>query len=149
MATLNINGKEHTVDADPSMPILWVLRDLLGLTGTKYGCGIGACGACTIHVNGRAAHACKVTLADSAGHEIKTIEGMPEDSPLLRAWAQLNVPSCGFCQPGQIMAAAALLKEHGDLEDEAIVEAMSGNICRCGNYARMVAAIRSAGGAQR
>jgi isoquinoline 1-oxidoreductase alpha subunit len=146
MAALQINGKEHSLDVDPSMPVLWALRDILGLTGTKYGCGIGACGACTIHLAGKAARACQVTVAEAAGREITTIEGLGDNHPLQRAWAQLNVSACGFCQPGQIMAALALLKQQADPLDEAIATAMAGNICRCGTYPRIIAAIRAAVG---
>jgi isoquinoline 1-oxidoreductase alpha subunit len=147
MAALQINGKEHSVEVDPAMPVLWVLRDLLGLTGTKYGCGIGACGACTIHLAGKAALACQVTVADVAGREITTIEGLGDNHPLQHAWTQFSVSACGYCQPGQIMAAAALLKQRTDLQEQAIAQAMSGNICRCGAYARIVTAIRAAAGA--
>jgi len=147
MPALLINGKEHTVDADPDMPILWAIRDIVGLTGTKYGCGTGVCGACTIHLGGKAARACRVSVAEAAGQEITTIEGLPEGHPVQRAWEALNVPSCGFCQPGQIMQAAALLKQRPDPEDQDIVQAMSGNICRCGTYARIIAAVRAAAGA--
>jgi isoquinoline 1-oxidoreductase alpha subunit len=149
MAALLINGRDHSVEADPNMPLLWVLRDLLGLTGTKYGCGIGACGACTIHLGGQAARACQVKLGEAAGREITTIEGLPENHPLHRAWLQFGVPACGFCQPGQIMAAAALLRQRARLEDQDIADAMSGNLCRCGTYARIIAAIRAAAGAGR
>ena len=147
MPALLINGKEHTVDADPDMPILWAIRDIVGLTGTKYGCGTGVCGACTIHLGGKAARACRVSVAEAAGQEITTIEGLPENHPVQRAWEALYVPSCGFCQPGQIMQAAALLKQRPDPEDQDIVQAMSGNICRCGTYARIIAAVRAAAGA--
>jgi isoquinoline 1-oxidoreductase alpha subunit len=149
MPALSINGKEHSVDADPGMPLLWAIRDLAGLTGTKYGCGIGACGACTVHVAGKAVHACKITVGEAAGKEITTIEGIPESHPLVKAFAQLNVPACGFCIPGQIMQAAALIKQKGDLEDADIVDAMRGNICRCGTYSRIIAAVRQAAGVDR
>jgi isoquinoline 1-oxidoreductase alpha subunit len=149
MPALVINGKDHPVDADPNMPLLWVIRDIVGLTGTKYGCGIGACGACTVHLNGKAVRACKVPLSEALGHEVTTIEGLPENHALLRAWAQLNVSACGFCQPGQLMQAAALLRQRSDPEDEEIVQAMNGNLCRCGTYPRIVAAIRAASGASR
>ena len=149
MPALNINGKEHSVDADPGMPLLWAIRDLVGLTGTKYGCGIGACGTCTVHVAGKAVRSCKVTVGDAIAKEITTIEGIPESHPVIKAWAQLNVPACGYCTPGQIMQAVALIRQKPDLEDEEIVEAMTGNICRCGAYARIVAAVRQAAGAQR
>ena len=147
MPALLINGKEHSIDADPNMPVLWAIRDIVGLTGTKYGCGIGACGACTIHLGGKAVRACRVTLAEAGGQEITTIEGLGENHPVQRAWEAHNVPACGFCQPGQIMQAAALLKQHPAPEDQDIVQAMSGNLCRCGTYQRIVAAIRTAAGA--
>jgi isoquinoline 1-oxidoreductase alpha subunit len=149
MPALNINGKEHSVDADPGMPLLWAIRDLAGLTGTKYGCGIGECGACTIHVAGKAVRSCQVTVGDAGGKEITTIEGIPDTNPLIKAFAQLNVPACGYCVPGQIMQAAALIKQKADLEDEEIVQGMSGNVCRCGAYARIIAAVRQAAGVPR
>ncbi len=131
------------------MPLLWVLRDVVGLTGTKFGCGVGACGACTIHLDGEAVRACITSLGDAAGKEVTTIEGISSDGdhPLQRAWAQHNVPQCGYCQPGQIMQAAALLKQTPKPTDAQIVDAMSGNICRCGTYQRIKAAIKSVGGA--
>jgi isoquinoline 1-oxidoreductase subunit alpha len=149
MPALNINGKEHTVDAESGMPLLWAIRDLAGLTGTKYGCGIGECGACTIHVAGKAVRACKVTVGESEGKEITTIEGIPETSAVVKAFAQLNVPACGYCIPGQIMQAVALIRQKPDLEDQEIVDAMTGNVCRCGAYSRIVAAVRQAAGVQR
>ena len=149
MPALNINGKEHLVDADSGMPLLWVIRDLAGLTGTKYGCGVGECGACTVHVAGKPMRSCKVTVGDAVGKDITTIEGIPDSHPLVKAFAQLNVPACGFCIPGQIMQAAALVRQKGDLEDGEIVEAMAGNVCRCGAYARIIAAIRQAAGVER
>jgi isoquinoline 1-oxidoreductase alpha subunit len=149
MPALNINGKEHPVDADPSMPLLWAIRDLAGLTGTKYGCGIGECGACTVHLGGKAVRACKVTVGDAVGREVTTIEGLPDAHPVVRAFAQLNVPACGFCTPGQIMQAASFIKQHSDPEDDEIVQAMSGNICRCGAYVRIIAAVKQAAGASR
>ena len=149
MAALNINGKEHSVDADPEMPLLWAIRDLAGLTGTKYGCGIGECGVCTVHVAGKAVRSCKVTAGEAAGKEITTIEGIPDSNPVVKAFTQLNVPSCGYCTPGQIMQAVALIKQKPDLEDGEILEAMTGNICRCGAYPRILAAIRQAAGVQR
>jgi isoquinoline 1-oxidoreductase alpha subunit len=147
MPALIINGKEHSVDVDPNMPLLWAIRDFVGLTGTKYGCGVGACGACTIHVGKQAVRACKVTVADAAGQDITTIEGLADNHPMLRAWEALNVPACGFCQPGQIMQAVALLRQKPDPEDQDIVQAMSGNLCRCGTYQRIIAAVRAAAGA--
>ncbi|MDB5395715.1 MAG: (2Fe-2S)-binding protein [Rhodospirillales bacterium] len=149
MPALNINGKEHPVDAEQSMPLLWVIRDIAGLTGTKYGCGIGECGACTVHIGGKAARACKVILGDAVGHDVTTIEGLPDTHPVIRAFAQLKVPACGFCMPGQIMQAASFIKLRSDPEDDEIVQAMSGNICRCGAYERIVAAVKQAAGAQR
>jgi isoquinoline 1-oxidoreductase alpha subunit len=149
MAALNINGKEHSVDADPEMPLLWAIRDLVGLTGTKYGCGIGECGVCTVHVAGKAVRSCKVTAGEAAGKEITTIEGIPDSNPVVKAFAQLNVPACGYCTPGQIMQAVALIKQKPDLEDGEILEGMTGNICRCGAYPRILAAIRQAAGVQR
>ena len=149
MPALNINGKEHEVEADSGMPLLWALRDLLGLTGTKYGCGIGECGACTVHVAGKAVRSCKVTVGEAAGHDITTIEGILDSHPIVRAFAQLNVPACGFCTPGQIMTAVAFVKGKSGPEDEEIVQAMQGNLCRCGAYERIVAAVRQAAGADR
>jgi isoquinoline 1-oxidoreductase alpha subunit len=130
------------------MPLLWALRDFLGLTGAKYGCGIGACGACTVHVGGQAVRACAMTLAEVGQREVTTIEGLV-DGPLHKAWEELNVPACGFCQPGQIMQAAALIRQKPDAEDEDIALAMSGNICRCGAYPRIIAAVRSVVGNSR
>jgi len=149
MPALRINGKDHSIDADPNMPLLWVIRDIVGLTGTKYGCGSGACGACTVHLGGKAVNACQVTLAESAGHDITTIEGLGDNHPVQIAFAQGNVPSCGFCQPGQIMRAVALLKQKPDPEDQEIVEAMFGNLCRCGTYLRIIAAVQTAAGSGR
>jgi isoquinoline 1-oxidoreductase alpha subunit len=150
MRRIRINGVERDVPAhDPQMPLLWAVRDILGLIGTKYGCGIGACGACTVHIDGKAARACIVPLAEAEGHEITTIEGLSADGshPVQRAWKAHNVPQCGFCQPGQIMQAAALLKERPKPTEQEIVDAMAGNICRCGTYQRIRAAIKSAAGA--
>lgn len=148
MIDLRVNGEQLAVDADPNMPLLWVLRDLLGLTGTKFGCGIGACGACTIHLDGEAARACVTTLGDAAAHAITTIEGLSKDGthPVQRAWVAGNVPQCGYCQPGQIMQAAALLQQTPKPSDQQIVDAMSGNICRCGTYVRIHEAIKAAAG---
>ena len=146
MPQLRINGTQHTIDADPQMPLLWAIRDMVGLTGTKFGCGIGACGACTVHLNGDAIRSCVTTVADAEGKEITTIEGLSPDGahPVQRAWEANNVPQCGYCQPGQIMQAAALLKQTPKPTDRQIVDAMSGNICRCGTYLRIRAAIKSA-----
>jgi isoquinoline 1-oxidoreductase alpha subunit len=146
MVELLINGARHTVDADPTMPLLWAVRDLLGLHGTKFGCGIGACGACTVHLGGEAVRSCITTLEETSGKEITTIEGLggAGDHPVQKAWKDANVPQCGYCQPGQIMQAAALLKQTPKPTDQQIADAMAGNICRCGTYQRIKAAIKSA-----
>jgi len=145
MTTIRINGTPRNINADTQMPLLWAIRDVLGMPGTKFGCGIGACGACTVHMDGNAVRSCITTLADAAGHEIITIEGLSPDGahPIQRAWETNNVPQCGYCQPGQIMQAAALLKQTPRPNDQQIVDAMSGNICRCGTYLRIRAAIKS------
>ncbi|MBV8183191.1 MAG: (2Fe-2S)-binding protein [Hyphomicrobiales bacterium] len=149
MFTLRVNGETHSFDGDPSMPLLWYLRDELGLTGTKFGCGIAACGACTIHLEGDAVRACQTTVGDAAGKSVTTIEGLdPEGKhPVQRAWRAVNVPQCGYCQAGQIMQAVALLKQSPKPSDADIDEAMSGNICRCGTYQRIRVAIKQAAGA--
>jgi isoquinoline 1-oxidoreductase alpha subunit len=146
MATLRVNGTRHEIDADPQTPLLWAIRDIVGLTGTKFGCGIGACGACTVHMDGQAIRSCIMTLADAGGRDIVTIEGLSRDGthPVQRAWEANNVPQCGYCQPGQIMQAAALLTQTPNPTDQDIVAAMVGNICRCGTYQRIRAAIKSA-----
>jgi isoquinoline 1-oxidoreductase alpha subunit len=143
MATLRVNGVDHSVEADPQMPLLWAIRDVIGLTGTKFGCGVGACGACTVHVDGNAVRSCITALADAQGHEITTIEGLSPDGShvVQQAWEAANVPQCGYCQPGQIMQAAALLTETPHPSDQQITDAMSGNLCRCGTYGRIRAAI--------
>ena len=144
--TLNINGQDHSVDVSPEMPLLWVLRDLLGLTGTKYGCGAGLCGACTVHLDGRATRSCIPPVAAARGKAVTTIEGLSPDGshPLQQAWEELDVPQCGYCQPGFIMSAAALLSHNTDPTDSEIDVALSGNLCRCGTYPRMRAAVRKA-----
>ena len=146
MPEIQVNGVRHDVAADPQMPLLWAIRDILGMSGTKFGCGIGACGACTVHMDGNAVRSCITTLADAAGREIVTIEGLSPNGihPVQRAWEANNVPQCGYCQPGQIMQAAALLRETPKPTDQQIIDAMSGNICRCGTYLRIRAAIKSA-----
>jgi isoquinoline 1-oxidoreductase subunit alpha len=146
MTNLRLNGTTRTVDADPAMPLLWALRDLLGLTGTKFGCGIGACGACTVQLNGQAVRSCITAIGDVGDQEITTIEGLSPDGthPVQRAWVANNVPQCGYCQAGQIMQAAALLKDTPKPTDQQITDAMSGNICRCGTYQRIRAAIKAA-----
>jgi isoquinoline 1-oxidoreductase alpha subunit len=144
---LEVNGKVLTFDAQPDMPLLWVLRDLLRMTGTKFGCGMALCGACTVHVDGQPVRACVTHVSSVAGKKITTIEAMASDSVGKRvqaAWLELGVPQCGYCQPGQIMSAAALLKQNPQPKDEDIDQAMSGNICRCGTYPRIRAAIKRA-----
>ncbi|ACA87223.1 (2Fe-2S)-binding protein [Shewanella woodyi] len=140
---LNINGKQFTLDADPNMPILWAVRDMLGMTGTKYGCGAGLCGACTIHIDGEPARACLTNLKQVQGKSVTTIEGLEADK-LRRAWSEHNVPQCGYCQSGQLMSAAALLSKKQRPSETEIDDAMSGNICRCGTYNRIKSAILSA-----
>ncbi len=147
MATsINVNGKAQQVDVPAEMPLLWLLRDTMGMTGTKFGCGVGLCGACTVHVDGKAAKACVVTVGDVAGKKVTTIEGLSADGshPVQKAWSAHNVPQCGYCQAGQIMAGAALIAENKNPTDAQILEAMSGNICRCGCYQRIFAAVKSA-----
>ena len=142
---LRINQQERSFEVDPQMPLMWLLRDELGLTGTKFGCGMGLCGACTVHIDGKAVRSC-ITPVSSMTGEVTTIEGLSADGnhPLQVSWRELNVPQCGYCQPGQIMNAAALLAANAKPSDQEIVEAMSGNICRCGCYQRIFAAIKSA-----
>ena len=146
MITLKVNGQAMDVDVDPSTPLLWVLRDTLGLTGTKYGCGMAQCGACTVHLNGEAIRSCVKRVADAVGKEITTIEGLSPDlsHPLQKAWMEIDVPQCGYCQSGQIMSAAVLLAENSQPTDADIDEAMTGNICRCGTYLRIREAIHRA-----
>jgi isoquinoline 1-oxidoreductase alpha subunit len=146
MVKLKINGQERSYDGDPSIPLLWYLRDELGLTGTKFGCGIAACGACTVHIEGDATRSCQTALGDLEGKAVVTIEGLDAQGnhPLQRAWRTLAVPQCGYCQTGQIMQAAALLKQSKNPSDDDIDTAMSGNVCRCGTYQRIRAAIKQA-----
>jgi len=143
-----VNGKPQTVDVDPDTPLLWVLRDTLSLTGTKYGCGIGQCGACTVHLDGTPTRACQIAVSDVAGKSVTTIEGLSPDrgNAIQQAWIAEQVPQCGYCQSGQIMAAAALLAKNPKPSDAAIDRAMSGNICRCGTYQRIRQAIHRAAG---
>jgi len=143
---LNINGKIREVDVDPSTPMLWVLRDHLRLLGTKYGCGVSVCGACTIHLEGQAVRSCQLLVSQVGDKTITTIEGLSEngDHPLQIAWLDHDVAQCGYCQPGQIMQAASLLKQNPDPSDLEIEEAMYGNLCRCGTYTRIKAAIKTA-----
>lgn len=146
MANLNVNGQQRAYDGDPSMPLLWYLRDELALTGTKFGCGVGLCGACTVHIDGEAVRACAIQMSDVAGKSITTIEGLdPKNEHRVQvAWRDLGVPQCGYCQTGQIMQAAALLSTKPAPTDAEITEAMSGNLCRCGCYQRIHAAVRAA-----
>jgi isoquinoline 1-oxidoreductase alpha subunit len=150
MIKLVVNGVERTYDGDGTMPLLWYLRDELGLTGTKYGCGEALCGACTVHVNGQPARSCVTPLSSVEGRQVTTIEGLSPhgDHPVQRAWRAQNVPQCGFCQSGQIMQAAALLAKTRDPADAEIDAAMAGNICRCGTYQRIRAAIHAAANAE-
>src|SRR5690349_1874231 len=150
MVKLHVNGQEQSFDGDPSMPLLWYLRDELGLTGTKFGCGVSACGACTVHVDGSAAMACVTPLSAVQGKHVVTIEGLSSagDHPVQRAWRDLAVPQCGYCQSGQMMQAAALLSKTPRPTDDEIEQAMSPVICRCGTYARIRQAIHAAAGAK-
>ena len=144
--SLNVNGKERSVDVGPETPLLWVLRDTLELTGTKFGCGAGLCGACTVHLDGVAARSCSTPVSAAVGKRITTIEGLSQDRShaLQKAWIEEDVPQCGYCQSGQIMAAAALLAKNAKPSDADIDSAMSGNLCRCGTYNSIVAAIQRA-----
>jgi isoquinoline 1-oxidoreductase alpha subunit len=146
MITLKVNDKSYQVDASPDMPLLWVLRDLLSLTGTKYGCGVAQCGACTVHLNGEAVRSCVTRVSRAQGKNVVTIEGLSlnNDHPLQKAWAEFDVPQCGYCQSGQLMSAAVLLRENANPTDQDIDDAMSGNICRCGTYPRIRQAIHKA-----
>lgn len=148
MATinLNVNGKKQTIDVDPNTPVLWVLRDHLNLTGTKYGCGIAQCGACTIHLGGIAVRSCQLPVSSVENQEITTIEGLSEDGdhPVQQAWLEHDVPQCGYCQAGQIMTAVALLKNNPTPSDSEIETGMNGNICRCGTYLRIKEAVKTA-----
>lgn len=146
MIEMTINHQLHRLEVDPEMPLLWVLRDILGLTGTKFGCGVAQCGACTIHLNGEAVRSCVTRAKRAEGQTITTIEGLATDGkhPLQMAWLQLDTPQCGYCQSGQLMSAAVLLRERPTPSDKDIDDAMSGNLCRCGTYQRIRAAIHLA-----
>ena len=144
MISLEINGKSYKVDVAPDVPLLWVIRERLKFTGTKYGCGIGMCGSCTVHIDGKAQRSCQTAVGDAQGKKITTIEGLPEDHPIKKAWIQEQVPQCGYCQSGQIMQAAALIAEDPHPSEEKILAAMNGNLCRCGTYSRIKSAIRLA-----
>src|SRR5512146_814726 len=151
MIRLKVNGVARTFDGDPMMPLLWYLRDELALTGTKFGCGMSLCGACTVHLKGKAVRSCVTPMRQLDNAEVVTIEGISANGPhpVQQAWMRLNVPQCGYCQSGQIMSAVALLRANRSPSDEQIDEAMSGNICRCGTYQRIRAAIKAAAGASR
>jgi isoquinoline 1-oxidoreductase subunit alpha len=148
MIQLMVNGTEQTFNGEPEMPLLWYLRDILRLTGSKFGCGIGLCGACTVHVDGQATRSCVTVMRDTSGKQVTTIEGLDKNGlhPVQKAWMQINVPQCGYCQVGQIMQAAALLNSNKKPADKDIDEAMAGNICRCGTYQRIRTAIKAAAG---
>jgi isoquinoline 1-oxidoreductase alpha subunit len=145
---VRVNGAAHQLEVDPEMPLLWALRDVLGLTGTKYGCGEALCGACTVHLDGEAVRACVTPVRRVEGRSVTTIEGLSPDGdhPLQRAWVELGVPQCGFCQAGQIMTAAALLKKRPRPTDAEIDQSLAGNLCRCGTYTRIRAAVRKVAG---
>ena len=146
MVSVRVNGQARTFDGDTSMPLMWYLRDELGLTGTKFGCGVALCGACTVHLEGEAVRSCSIAMSDVAGKSVTTIEGLDPkgDHPVQVAWRNVSVPQCGYCQAGQIMSAAALLKKTPAPTDKQIDEAMYGNICRCGCYQRIHVAVRNA-----
>lgn len=148
MITVTINGKPQDLDVDPEMPILWVLRDVLGLTGTKFGCGEALCGACTVHLDGDVIRSCVTPIKHADGKKLTTIEGLSEagDHPLQKAWVELGVPQCGYCQSGQIMSAAALLVKKPKPTDQEIDQSLAGNLCRCGTYIRIRAAVKKAAG---
>lgn len=144
MIRLKVNGQEKEFDGDPDMPLLWYLRDVAGLTGTKFGCGVSLCGACTVHRDGQAIRSCSTSMKEAAGSAITTIEGIAPMHPVQKAWMEIRVPQCGYCQTGQIMQAIALLKDNKHPSDEDIDAAMSTNLCRCGTYQRIRAAIHQA-----
>lgn len=151
MSVLKINGQSYTIDADENMPLLWAIRDLVGLKGTKFGCGVAQCGACVIHLDGEAVRSCVTKIKRTVGKSITTIEGLSlnNDHPVQQAWQDIDVPQCGYCHSGQIMSAAVLLKENPNPTDQDIDDAMSGNICRCGTYPRIRQAIKNAAELQR
>jgi isoquinoline 1-oxidoreductase alpha subunit len=144
MISLEVNGKKYSVDAPPDVPLLWVLRDHLKLTGTKYSCGIGECGSCTVHINGKARRSCVVSVGEAQGKKITTIEGLSRNHPVKKAWIKEQVPQCGYCQPGVIMQVAALLSESPKPDPEKIITAMDDVLCRCGSYPRIKRGIRTA-----
>src|SRR6266487_2174393 len=151
MISLNVNQKIYRIDVNPEMPLLWVIRDILGLTGTKYGCGVAQCGACVVHLNGEAVRSCITRVSRAVGQKVVTIEGLSvkNNHPLQLAWQQIDVPQCGYCHSGQLMSAAVLLRENPNPTDQDIDDAMSGNICRCGTYPRIRKAIHLAAELQR
>ncbi len=142
--TLKINGQSYTVEVDGDVPLLWVIREYLQLSGTKFGCGIAQCGACTVHVDGRPMRSCQLQVSRAVGREITTIEGIREDHPVKQAWIDIQVPQCGYCQSGQIMSAVALVEQNSNPSEEEIIQAMEGNLCRCGTYTRIKQAIKQA-----
>ncbi len=142
--TLKINGQSHTVEADGDVPLLWVIREYLQLSGTKFGCGIAQCGACTVHVDGQPMRSCQLQVSRAVGREITTIEGIRADHPIKQAWIDIQVPQCGYCQSGQIMSAVALVEKNSNPSEEEIIQAMEGNLCRCGTYTRIKQAINQA-----
>jgi isoquinoline 1-oxidoreductase alpha subunit len=144
MISLNVNGKTFRVDVPPDIPLLWVLRDHLKLTGTKFGCGIGECGACTVHINGKAERSCSIAVGDAQGKKITTIEGLPQNHPVKRAWIQEQVPQCGYCQPGIMMQVAALISSKPKPSPEQVISAMDDVICRCGTHLRIKRGIKAA-----
>lgn len=144
MISLQVNGKRYEVEVGSDVPLLWVIREYLRLTGTKFGCGIGLCGSCTVHIDGKARRSCQIPVADAQGSRITTIEGLPEDHPVKRAWIEEQVPQCGYCQPGQIMQAAALLSEDPNPSEERIIRVMDEILCRCGTYPRIKRAVKRA-----
>ncbi len=144
MVTLKINGKKYQVEVPPDTPLLWVIREELKLTGTKFGCGIGECGSCTVHLDGQAVRSCQVPVEKAQGKAITTIEGLPENHPVKKAWIEEEVPQCGYCQPGQIMQAVAFLAKNPNPKEEAIVKAMEDILCRCGTYPRIKKAVKTA-----
>lgn len=144
MISINVNGKNYQVDAPPGVPLLWVLREQLQLTGTKYSCGIGECGSCTVHINGQAERACTIPIEDVNGSDVITIEGLAENHPVKKAWILEQVPQCGYCQPGQMMQAASLLEDNQNPSEDEIISAMDDILCRCGSYPRIKRAIKTA-----
>ena len=142
--TLKINGQSHTVQAEPDVPLLWVIREYLQMSGTKFGCGIAQCGACTVHVDGQPMRSCQLQVSRAVGREITTIEGIRADHPVKQAWIDIQVPQCGYCQSGQIMSAVALVEKNSNPSEDEIIQAMEGNLCRCGTYTRIKQAIYQA-----